>query len=183
LAKLTVITGCMFSGKSTELIRLLIREQYARKSVVLIRPPTDTRTSAEMVITRLGVSFPSRISYRAFLDGPAYDVVGIDEAQFFDSNIIHDVEVLLAFSHDVIVAGLNQDFANRPFGEMSTLLAMADRIITVTAVCTVCGEEATKTQRLIDGQPASASDPVVLVGGMGDETYEARCRNHHEVRF
>lgn len=189
-AKLTVISGCMFSGKSSELIRRLIRAQIAKKSVVLVRPAIDNRSKLEEARTRLGVTFPSIPTAEHALEllndvekaGPPDgwpDVLGIDEAQFFEKYMVTSVAELLTSEVEVIVAGLNTDFLGRPFGPMPLLMAMADEVITVTAICMVCGNEATRTQRLIDGKPASFASPLIVVGD--SEKYEARCRLHHEV--
>lgn len=182
-AELVVITGPMFSGKSEITLRELRRAQVAKRRVLLLRPALDDRTEPETVRARSGVSFPARVaadSAEVFAHGRGFDVVAIEEAQFFDPGLPGVVD-RLARSRTVIVNGLNQDFAGRPFGPMPEILALADRVIVLSAICSLCGAEATKSQRLIGGQPARASDPLVLVGGFDDETYEARCRAHHVV--
>lgn len=188
-----VITGCMFSGKTDELVRLLRRAEIARRRVLLCRPRIDNRTEAEVVRSRSGAAFSSKVvgdpnEIEALAKEAWADLIAIEEAQFFRPGIADVVERLAGAGRAVIVSGLNTDFRGRPFGEMPRLLAIADAITSLSAICTVCGEDATRTQRLIDGQPATADEPVVVVGGMTKEaptprreTYEARCRTHHEL--
>ena len=107
--------------------------------------------------------------------------MAIEEAQFFDAGLVEVAERLADRDRAVIVNGLNRDFLGRPFGPVPALMAIADEILMLSAICMVCGEAASRTQRLVDGRPASASDPLVVIGGMGDERYEARCRKHHEI--
>jgi thymidine kinase len=109
------------------------------------------------------------------------DVVAIEEGQFFDQGLVEVCERLADRDRVVIVDGLNRDFLGRPFGPMPDLLAIAEEVVMLSAICMVCGEEASRTQRLVDGRPAKASDPLVVIGGMGDERYEARCRKHHAI--
>jgi thymidine kinase len=112
------------------------------------------------------------------------DLVGIDEAEFFVPEVVDAVEALRRSGRHVIVTGLNLDFAGRPFGSMPDLMARADEVTMLTAICVICGETATRTQRLVNGRPAAIDDPLVVIGGMDDaavETYEARCNRHHEV--
>ena len=108
-----------------------------------------------------------------------FDVIAIDEAQFLDDGIIENVQKLANHGFRVIVAGLDQDFRGLPFGPMPSLLAIAEQVTKLQAVCTVCGSPASRTQRLIDGKPAGSDDPTILVGA--SEAYEPRCRHHHEV--
>lgn len=169
---LTVIAGGMYAGKSSELIRYLSRSQYGKKSIQLFKPLLDNRYSASDVVTHSGTSLKavpvdSALDIYSHLD-PRTTVVGIDEAQFFDASISHVVDQLANEGLEVIVAGLNQDSSGNPFGSMPTLLALADNVITVRAVCVVCGQDACKTYRL-----AQDADQV-LVGALG--VYEARCR-------
>jgi thymidine kinase len=109
------------------------------------------------------------------------DIVAIEEGQFFDERLPEVVERLAGLGKQVIVTGLDRDFRGIPFGPMPRLLALADQVTKLTAICVMCGEPATRTQRLIDGQPAPADSPLIVIGGMGDEAYEARCRLHHAV--
>ncbi len=188
---LHVITGCMSSGKTDELLRLLRRAEIARRRSLLARPDIDDRTPAEYAESRSKARYPSVVVPRT---EPAAilslarerdaDLIGIEEAEFFDDRIVDTVQTLRASGRHVIVSGLNLDFAARPFGPMPTLLALADEITMLTAICVVCGETATRTQRLVGGRPAAVDDPVVVVGGYdvkATETYEARCIRHHEI--
>ena len=108
-------------------------------------------------------------------------VVAIDEAQFFDDALPEIAELLAAEGRSVLISGLDQDFLGRPFNSMPTLLALADEVTKLTAICTVCGAEATRTQRMVGGRPAAEDDPLIVVGGMNDDRYEARCRAHHVI--
>lgn len=188
---LHVITGCMSSGKTDELLRLLRRAEFARRRSILVRPDIDDRTPAEYAESRSKARYPSVVVPR---DEPAAilslarerdaDLIGIEEAEFFDERIIETVQTLRSSGRHVIASGLNLDFAARPFGPMPMLLALADEITMLTAICVVCGETATRTQRLVGGRPAALDDPVVVVGGYQPaaiETYEARCIRHHEI--
>ncbi len=181
-----VIAGCMFSGKTDELLRLLRRAEIAGRRVILVRPTIDDRTSPEVVESRSGVAFRAR-AVASSADIPALvsrersSVVAIDEAQFFDQGVVEIAELLAAEGRMVILSGLDQDFLGRPFGPLPQLLALADEVTKLTAICTVCGAEATRTQRLVGGRPAGRDDPLIVVGGLDDEKYEARCRAHHVI--
>jgi thymidine kinase len=179
-----VIAGCMFCGKTDEMLRLLRRFSIAGRHVMLVKPRLDTRTDAITVVSRSGarheaitVDDSSQIE-RAVASA---DVVAIEEGQFFDERLPEAVERLAELGKQVVVTGLDRDFRGIPFGTMPRLLALADEVTKLTAICVVCGEPATRTQRLIDGVPASADSPLIVIGGIGDEAYEARCRLHHEV--
>jgi thymidine kinase len=181
----------MSSGKTDELLRLLRRAEYARRRILLVRPDVDDRTSPEYAESRSKARYPSVLVARnepvrilELARERDADMIGIEEAQFFDERIVDVVATLRASGRHVIVTGLNVDFAGRPFGEMPTLLALADEISTLTAICVVCGEVATRTQRLVGGRPAAIDDPLVVIGGFDPaavETYEARCIRHHEI--
>jgi thymidine kinase len=179
-----VIAGCMFCGKTDEMLRLLRRFSIAGRQVVLVKPRLDTRTDEVTVVSRSGAEHRAvTVDHSAEIEaavGPA-DIVAIEEGQFFDESLPEVVEALAASGKQVIVTGLDRDFRGIPFGTMPRLLALADQVTKLTAICMVCGEPATRTQRLIDGEPAPADSPLIVIGGMGDETYEARCRLHHEV--
>jgi len=179
-----VIAGCMFCGKTDEMLRLLRRFSIAGRQVVLVKPRLDTRTDEVTVVSRSGAEHRAvTVDHSAEIEsavGPA-DIVAIEEGQFFDEALPEVVEALAASGKQVIVTGLDRDFRGIPFGTMPRLLALADQVTKLTAICMVCGEHATRTQRLIDGQPAPADSPLIVIGGMGDERYEARCRLHHEV--
>jgi thymidine kinase len=178
-----VITGSMFCGKTDELIRRLRRATIARQKVQVFKPAVDIRYAAEKVTSHAGTNFDA-IPIRkasdilAHLEGDT-TVVGIDEAQFFDNEIIEIVQKLADRDVRVIIAGLDMDFRGEPFGPMPLLMALAERVDKLQAICMVCGEPASRTQRLVNGKPANYNDPIVIVGA--SEMYEARCRKHHEV--
>lgn len=178
-----VICGSMFSGKSEELIRRVRRTQFAKQKVVVFKPKIDNRYSKEAVVSHNGttiVANPISHSSEIFQNIDAeVDVIAIDEVQFFDENIVAVIQQLADSGYRVITAGLDQDFRGEPFGQMPALMAIAEQITKLQAVCSVCGSPASRTQRLINGKPASYHDPVILVGAA--EAYEARCRHHHEV--
>lgn len=181
-----VIAGCMFSGKTDELLRLLRRAEIAGRRIVLVRPTIDDRTRAEVVESRSGVAFRARAvasseEIPGIVSAERASVVAIDEAQFFDGGLPGIAELLAAEGRTVLVSGLDQDFLGRPFNTMPTLLALADQVTKLSAICTVCGADATRTQRMVGGRPAAADDPLIVVGGMYDDRYEARCRAHHVI--
>ncbi|GGR79547.1 thymidine kinase [Deinococcus sedimenti] len=192
---LEVIVGPMFSGKSEELIRRVTRAVIARQRVFVFKPALDDRYHESAVASHAGrtvhaVAVRGAADIRAHLSGEGTllhaqgdtlpDVVGIDEVQFLDEAIIPLALDLADAGVRVILAGLDQDFRAEPFGFMPELLARAESVEKLTAICTVCGAPATRSQRLIGGQPARFDDPVVLVGA--EESYEARCRVHHVLR-
>ncbi|MCG1021325.1 thymidine kinase [Sutcliffiella horikoshii] len=177
------ICGSMFSGKSEELIRRMRRSQFAKQEIQVFKPAIDNRYSDEAVVSHNGTSIiamPVPTS-QSILDQVEEntDVVGIDEVQFFDDQIVEVVQELANKGYCVIVAGLDQDFRGEPFGKMPELLAIAESVTKLQAVCAVCGSPASRTQRLINGEPACYDDPIILVGA--SESYEPRCRHHHEV--
>ena len=179
-----VIAGCMFCGKTDEMLRLLRRFSIAGRRVILVKPRLDTRTDAETVVSRSGAQHLAVTVDDSSQIPDAVreaDIVAIEEGQFFDLRLPEVVERLAEEGKQVIVTGLDRDFRGIPFGPMPGLLALADQVTKLTAICMTCGEPATRTQRLIDGVPAPADSPLIVIGGMGDETYEARCRLHHEV--
>ncbi len=178
-----VICGSMFSGKTDELIRRLRRALIARQRVQVFKPVIDVRYAVEKVTSHAGADFAAipiekAGDIRTLLD-PEATLVAIDEAQFFDDELIAVVDELAASGRRVIVAGLDTDFRGEPFGPMPALIAKAERVDKLQAICMVCGEPACRTQRLVNGKPARYGDPVVIVGAA--ELYEARCRRHHEV--
>jgi thymidine kinase len=188
---LHVIAGCMSSGKTDELLRLLRRAEIARRRILLVRPDVDDRTPADYAESRSKARFPSVLVPRgepvrilSLARERDVDLVGIEEAQFFDDGIVRTIETLRQSGRHVIATGLNTDFAGRPFGSLPELLALADEVTMLTAICVVCGETATRTQRLVGGRPAAIDDPLIVIGGFDTpavETYEARCLRHHEV--
>ena len=181
---LHVICGCMFCGKTDEMLRLLRRFSIAGRTVVLLKPRVDTRTDEATVVSRSGAHYPAlTVDGSEAIEGMVgdADIVAIEEGQFFDEGLPEVAERLARAGKQVLVTGLDQDFRGFPFGPMPRLMALADQVTKLTAICVVCGEPATRTQRLIDGKPAAADSPLIVIGGMGDEKYEARCRLHHEV--
>jgi thymidine kinase len=178
-----VVTGSMFSGKTDELIRRLRRAAIARQKVQVFKPTIDNRYAVEKVTSHAGSDFEALPVQSAaeILKRLEHDttVAAIDEAQFFDPEIVPVVQKLADRGVRVIVAGLDTDFRGEPFGPMPVLMALAERVDKLQAICMVCGEPATRTQRLVNGEPARYDDPVVIVGAA--ELYEARCRQHHKV--
>lgn len=182
MGTIEVIAGCMFSGKSEELIRRLKRCMIARKKVLVFKHTIDVRWNrSEELVSRNGTSLTAVRTHE-----PAYilsrsegmNIIGVDEAHFFDESLIGAVEMLRQNGISVIIAGSDMDFRGEPFGIVPQLMAIADRVDKLDAVCVVCGGRATLSQRLVDGKPAPyASEQIVI----GDEEYEARCRTCHEV--
>ncbi len=178
-----VVCGSMFSGKTEELIRRLRRATIARQKVQVFKPAIDIRYAAEKVKSHAGSDFAatpvqSAADINTHLDATT-TVVGIDEAQFLDAEIVPIVQSLADRGVRVIIAGLDQNFRGEPFGSMPVLLALAEKVDKLTAICMVCGDPGTRTQRLVNGKPARFNDPVVIVGA--SEMYKSRCRKHHEV--
>jgi len=167
-----VITGSMFSGKSEELIRRLRRAQIARLKVQSFKPAIDVRYSEEHIVSHSEMKLASQlvISTCEILEAVTSDteVVGIDEGQFFDAELVNVANQLAAEGKRVIIAGLDMDYLGRPFEPMPLLLAIAEDITKTRAICMQCGSPATYTQRLI------ASRERVVVGA--SDAYEARCR-------
>ncbi len=171
-----VVTGCMFSGKTEELIRRLRRAQIAKQNVVIFKPSIDIRYSSTNIVSHSELSLPSILIENPediiTLSENAY-VIGIDEAQFFDNRLIDIVEELANSGKRVIIAGLDQDYRGIPFEPMPQLLARAEFITKTLAICVVCGNPADKTQR------KTATQERVLVGA--SDSYEARCRKCHYI--
>ncbi len=188
--QLEVITGCMFSGKTEELIRRLERVRIAHGTILLFKPTIDDRYSMASIMTHYGREFAAhllapgdetlealdRIVGRPAIDAAA--VIAFDEGNFFSAKLPDLCQTLVGMGKRVIVAGLDLTFAEEPFGPMPTLLSLADQVDKLQAVCVKCGGVATRSQRLISGKPASSNGPVIQVGGLG--TYEARCRDCYE---
>lgn len=182
--RIEVIAGCMFSGKSEELIRRLKRAQIARQKVIALKSSLDDRYGLETITSHSGICLESAIAASPsdvlrIVEERQVEVVGIDEVQFFDPGIIDVAEYLAGKGVRVILAGLDQDFRGEPFRPMPELLSLAEEVTKLTAVCMVCGRPATRTQRIVNGRPARYDDPVVMIGAA--ESYEARCREHHVV--
>ena len=178
------VCGSMFSGKTEELIRRVHRAQIARQKVQVFKPTIDTRYAEQEVTSHNGLQVEAvpveNIAQLRALIAPDTTVVALDEAQFFDNDVVMLCEELADRGMRIIVAGLDMDFRGEPFGPMPTLMARAEQVYKLQAICMVCGGPACRTQRLIDGQPATYDDPIILVGA--SEVYEARCRGCHEVR-
>jgi thymidine kinase len=188
--KLKGIAGSMYAGKTEELIKEICRTEYAKKKVLVFKPLIDDRWDAiDKIKSHSGkehfaipISAPEEIidfllNYLECLPKP--HLVAIDEIQFFDNSIVEVIKFLLEEDIKVVYAGLSTDFRGEPFGSMPELLSLSDEIIRPTAVCEVCGFEASRTQRLINGKPANYTDPIIVIGDT--EQYQARCPQHHEV--
>ena len=177
------ISGCMFAGKTEELIRRIKVLEFAKKEIMVFKPVIDNRYSDSKVVSHAGSSVESIPINDAFeilkMIKDTTQVVAIDEVQFFDDNICAVCNELADRGIRVMVAGLDTDFRGEPFGPMPQLITEAEFVTKLAAVCNKCGAPATRTQRIIDGKPASYYDPIILVGA--SESYEARCRHCHEV--
>ena len=178
-----VICGSMFSGKTDELIRRIVRATIAKQKVQVFKPAIDVRYAVEKVTSHAGSNFTAIPVEKAAdilsrLD-PDTTVVAIDEAQFMDAEVVPIARELADRGLRVLVAGLDQDFRGEPFGPMPALMSLAEHVDKLHAICMVCGDEASRAQRLVNGQPARFDEPIVIVGAA--ELYEARCRAHHAV--
>jgi thymidine kinase len=178
-----VICGSMFSGKTEELIRRVRRAQIARQKVQVFKPAIDDRYGIEKITSHNGLNVeaipvPNSARILELVDADT-TVVAIDEVQFFDWQVATVCNELANRRVRVIAAGLDMDFRGEPFGPMPLLMSEAEQVDKLQAICVVCGRPATRTQRLINGQPAGYGDPVILVGA--SEVYEARCRQCHLV--
>jgi thymidine kinase len=176
---LEIITGGMYSGKSSELIRRVRRAQYAKKIVQLFKPIIDDRYSKRQIVSHdrhaLEADNLEKIEDILTKVRPETDIVAIDELHFFEAEAtIRVIESLVEAGKKVIGAGLDMDFAGRPFGAMPYLMAIADEVDKLRAICIRCGGKAYISQRLVNGQPAASTDEQIEVGGV--ERYEARCR-------
>ena len=178
-----VVCGCMFSGKTEELIRRVKRAKIARQKVLIYQHSLDTRYGEHVIASHSGASLRAATVQSAadLFERVESDtqVVAIDEVQFFDWDIARVCKDLADDGKRVIAAGLDMDFRGEPFGPIPPLLAQAEFVTKLQAICVVCGAPATRTQRLIDGQPAYYDDPIIMVGA--SEVYEARCRTCHRV--
>ena len=178
-----LVIGPMYSGKSEELIRRLKRAKIAKQNIVVFKPQIDNRYSNEDVVSHSGESIHAIPINKAkeiydYIDSKT-QVVGIDEVQFFDDEVV-DIAIDLADKGiRVIAAGLDMDFKGEPFGPTPRLLAVSEFVDKIQAICSVCGQPATRSQRLINGEPARYNDPIIQVGAV--ESYEARCRKCHVV--
>ncbi len=192
---LYVITGPMFAGKTTELLRILNKYRIAGYRTLLVKPSIDERYSSREVVSHDGIRMEALVIEPTLSDLVrvsevlhSHDVIGFDEFQFFEYNRgLVDFILELSDERTTYVASLNLDFRGEPWEIVKELLPYADEIQTLYAVCTYvdpetgrkCGKPASRTQRLIDGKPAPYESPRILVGGK--ESYEARCRKHHFI--
>ena len=178
------ICGSMFSGKSEELLRRIKRGVIAKQKVLLFKASMDNRYDENRVSTHNGNSYDSISIEKSsdilnFVKDTKYDIIGIDEIQFFDNDIVKIINKLADDGIRVIVAGLDMDFKAEPFHPMPEIMAISEMVTKLHAVCNKCGKEASRSQRLINGKPAKYDDPVVVIGA--SESYEARCRHCHEI--
>jgi len=178
-----VITGPMFAGKTEELLRRVKRLEYAKKNIVVFKPLMDDRYAENEVVSHndtrtrsVNISLAKEIF--DYVDKET-QVVAIDEIQFLDDEAAKICEHLASLGVRVIVSGLDKEFRGEPFSFMPKLLAMAEYVTKLTAICVKCGAPATRTQRIVNGKPAKYNDPIVLIGA--EESYEARCRSCHKV--
>ena len=178
-----MVVGPMYSGKSEELIRRLTRAKIAKQDVIVFKPSIDDRYSAADVVSHSGIALQAVAVNKldTIWDFITEDtqVAGFDEVQFFEQGIVDIVIKLADMAIRVICAGLDMDFKAVPFGVIPELLARAEFVDKLQAVCVKCGDPATRTQRIIDEKPARYDDPVILVGAT--ESYEARCRKCHQI--
>jgi len=181
-----VITGCMFSGKTEELLRRLRRAEIAGQDVAAFKPALDDRYGDDTVGTHNGRQWEATVvdpedemgAIPEQLNGE--EVVAIDEANFFTEELVDICERLAADDRRVIVSGTDQTFRAEPFEPLPRLITLAEYVDKYQAICAQCGEPATRNQRLIDGDPAHVDDPTIMVGA--EESYEARCRSCHTLR-
>lgn len=177
------IAGCMFAGKTEELIRRIKVLEYAKKKIAVFKPLIDDRFEENRVISHCGSSVKAfsiaKASDISSIANDTFDVIAIDEVQFFDDEIIDICNQYANRGKRVMVAGLDMDFRGEPFGIMPALMTHAEFVTKLTAVCVKCGAPATRSQRLINKLPANFDEPIILVGA--SEQYEARCRHCHEV--
>ena len=178
-----VICGSMFAGKSEELIRRVKRLEYAKKNIKVFKPAIDNRYSNDEIVSHSkyktkAINITCAEDILKYVTNDTYAVV-VDEVQFLDNKIIEIAEQLADSGKRVILAGLDKDFKGEPFGVMPYLLAKAESVTKLTAICSVCGMPATRTQRMVNGKPAKYDDPLILVGAT--ESYEPRCRGCHKV--
>lgn len=179
-----VICGPMFAGKSEELIRRIKRLEYAKKNTLVFKPKIDNRYSDDEIVShamRKTKSFNIVESNDVYLYvNEETDAVVIDEVQFLDDNIVNVANDLANKGIRVILGGLDMDFRGEPFPIMANLLSIAEDVTKLTAICVQCGAPATRSQRIINGEPAAYDDPIILVGA--SEQYEPRCRHCHIVK-
>lgn len=178
-----VICGPMFAGKSEELIRRIKRIEYAKKKVIVFKPLIDNRYSENEVVSHNKRKTPcynlkSSKDVMQYINDEVY-AVAFDEVQFMDEGILDVIEKLANQGKRVICAGLDNDFRGEPFSIMPQLLCLAEYVTKLTAICTICGANATRTQRIVNNKPAFYEDPTIIIGA--SESYEPRCRHCHQV--
>ncbi len=183
LGWIEVICGPMFAGKSEELIRRIKRIEYAKKKIIVFKPLIDNRYSEDEVVSHnkrrtkcYNLKHSSEVE--KYITSDLY-AVAFDEVQFMDEGILKVIDDLANRGLRVICAGLDNDFRGEPFSIMPQLLCMAEYVTKLTAICTVCGANATRTQRVVNGEPAYYEDPIIIIGA--SESYEPRCRHCHKV--
>jgi len=180
-----IIVGPMYAGKSEELLRRINRARIAGQKVLVFKPSIDDRYSVDNIACHSGKQMSCIAVEKAqqLLDyineNPDYDVLAIDEVQFLGEEIVQVCKESADSGKRVICSGLDMDFRGEPFQVVPHLMAIAEYVTKLTAICKVCKLPATRTQRLVNGKPAKYSDPIILVGA--EEGYEARCRTCHEV--
>jgi len=179
-----IIVGSMYAGKTEELLRRIKRINYAKKECIVFKPKIDNRYSNNEIVSHNKSKVESIIIEKAndiynYLQNSLPYAIAVDEVQFLDNGIIEVSEDLADRGVRVILAGLDLDFRGESFGVVPELLARAEYVTKLKAICQVCGAPATRTQRLINGKPASYYDPIILIGAK--EHYEARCRHCHVV--
>jgi thymidine kinase len=179
-----LITGPMSCGKTEELLRRIRRSIIAKKKVKVISPEIDTRSNGDYIESRNGLwldAIKVKHSYQILsMVKPEDEIIAIDELQFFDEYIVKVITQLMNDGKKVMGTGLDLDFKAEPFGYMPELLCLATKVDKLTAVCMKCGcENATRTQRLVDGKPVDKNSPLIMIGG--NETYEARCVKCYEL--
>lgn len=180
---LEIICGPMFSGKTEELIRRIRRAQFARLTVQVFKHSLDKRSHVHNLNSHNGTTLIAHAATTASnltdMIDPNSHVIGFDEVQFFDPEIVILIDKLVHAGKRVIAGGLDLDFRGLPFGCMPTLLALADEVSKLKAVCIKSGKDAHHTQRLVNGRPAKHNDPLILIGAA--EAYEARSRDHFSI--
>lgn len=179
-----IIVGPMYAGKSEELIRRINRARIAELKVLAFKPKIDNRYNKDSITSHNGkqadcVAVDASQEILEYIKDKEYDLLAIDEVQFFDEGIVELCQLEADKGKRIICSGLDMDFRAEPFKVVPQLMSIAEHVSKLTAVCMVCKLPATRTQRLVNGQPAKYSDPIILVGAKED--YEARCRKCHEV--
>ncbi len=179
-----MIVGPMYAGKSEELIRRITRAQIAGLKVIALKPKLDDRYSLNHIISHNGkqkdcIVVSSVEEIEELIATEDFDVLAIDEVQFLEDRVISVCQRVADMRKRVICSGLDMDFKAEPFANVAHLVAIAENVTKLTAICMICKKPASRTQRLVNGEPARYTDPIILVGAK--ESYEARCRSCHRV--